>query len=291
MSLTTLSEWLRCPICFLPLEAVPPLSLGCGDGHRFDVNKHGYVSMLATQPRIAGDTPQMLDARADLLSSGAYDAVAHLITESVVDQGTERVIDAGTGTGHYSARIAARLPRSARILATDIAADAVRRSVRHIGRERADGLVADTWRPLPIRDGVADAVVNVFAPRNAEEFRRVLKDDGRLVVALPQQDHLIELREALPMLNVPPDKSERLTEDFSAHFTLEHSATARYRLSISHDTAVALRTMGPSGHHTAADDAPAVAAVPHEVTVAVDVLRFRPKTRPRSRHDDRRRHT
>ncbi|NNC10428.1 methyltransferase domain-containing protein [Planctomonas sp. JC2975] len=287
MSLTTLSEWLRCPICFLPLEAMPPLALGCDDGHRFDVNKHGYVSMLATQPRVAGDTPQMLDARADLLSSGAYDAVAHLITENVLGGRTERVIDAGTGTGHYSAKISSRLSRSARILATDIAADAVRRSVRHIGRERADGLVADTWRPLPIRDGVADAVVNVFAPRNPEEFRRVLKDDGRLVIALPQQDHLIELREALPMLDVPPDKSQRLAEDFSAHFTLEHSATARYRLSVTRDTAVALRTMGPSGHHTAAQGPMVPAALPREVTVAVDVLRFRPNTvRPRTRRSD-----
>ena len=272
MSLATLSEWLRCPICFLPLQAGSPLVLGCDEGHRFDVNKHGYVSLLASQPRIAGDTPQMLDSRAALLDTGAYDPLSRVVTENVAFGRPERVLDAGCGTGHYSAKVLTALSPTARVLAADISAQAVRRSIRTIGKERADGLVADTWRPLPVRDGAADAIVNVFAPRNAAEFRRVLSDDGHLIVALPQADHLIELREAVPMLDVPSGKAGRLTEEFAAYFRLDHATTVRYRLAVSHETAMALRTMGPSGHHRAPDQ-PAVIP-PHDVTVAVDVLRF-----------------
>ena len=271
MSLTTLSEWLRCPICFHELHGSPPYVLGCDEGHRFDANKHGYVSLLSSQPRIVGDTPPMLDARAELLNTGAYDAVARVVAEKAAAGRPERVIDAGSGTGHYSARLLPLLAPTARILAADIAQDAVRRSVRRIGRDRADGLVADTWRPLPVRDGVADAIINVFAPRNPHEFRRVLSPDGHLVVATPQQDHLIELRRALPMLDVPPAKSARLVDELAPCFRLEDVRAVRYRLVVSHETAIALRAMGPSAHHT---HALVPTELPHEVTVAVDVLRF-----------------
>lgn len=272
MSLTTLSEWLRCPICLRPLSAIPPLVLGCDDGHRFDTNKRGFVSMLAAQPRIAGDTPRMLDARAQLLGSGAYDAIAHVITQNVLPHSPERILDAGCGTGHYSAAVLARLTPTARVLATDIAQDAVKRSVRRIGREHADGLVADTWHPLPVRDAAADALINVFAPRNAGEFHRVLRPHGSLVVATPQHDHLVELRRALPMLDVPAGKSERLADEFAEHFALEQISPVRYTLAVTRESAVALRTMGPSAHHgTSLADVD----LPSEVTVAVDVLRFR----------------
>ncbi|GAB3796352.1 rRNA (guanine-N1)-methyltransferase [Humibacter antri] len=274
MSLTTLSEWLRCPICLNGLSPLPPLVLGCENGHRFDVNKRGYVSMLVSQPRIAGDTPQMLEARADLLGSGAYDPVARVVAEHVLRPGPRRLLDAGSGTGHYAARILAHAPTQVNVLATDISSVAVQRSVKHLGREHADGLVADTWRPLPIRDRAADAIINVFAPRNAGEFRRILAHDGCLVIATPRQDHLIELRRAIPMLDVPADKAQRVTEEFAEHFIPEQLTPARYTLAVSREMAVALRTMGPSGHHNAEQPS---SGLPHEVTVAVDVLRFRPR--------------
>lgn len=274
MSLTTLSEWLRCPTCSCSLSPVPPLVLGCDNGHRFDVNKRGYVSLLASQPRIAGDTPQMLDARSSLLNSGAYDPVARVVTENVLPTRPERLLDAGSGTGHYSERVSKALAEATRVLATDIAAEAVRRSVRHIGPSGADGLVADIWRPLPIRDGIADAVINVFAPRNPAEFRRILRDNGCLVIATPQQDHLLELRRAVPMLDVPANKTRRVTEELADHFVLEQVSPVRYTLPISRDMAVALRSMGPSAHHGSELGG---AVLPHRVTVAVDVLRFRPR--------------
>jgi 23S rRNA (guanine745-N1)-methyltransferase len=283
MSLTTLSEWLRCPICLCPLTPIPPLVLGCDQGHRFDANKAGYVSLLSSQPRIAGDTGSMLDARARLLDSGAYDPLIAAIADSALTASSTlhpdarvRVVDVGSGTGHYSAGIGARLssPTSAGILATDIAADAVRRSVRRIGREHADGLVADTWQPLPIRTGAADIVIDVFAPRNPGEFRRILADDGRLVVATPQRDHLVELRRAMPMLDVPADKAERVAADLSEFFVLERLDPVRHTLDVTPETALALRSMGPSGHHALAG---APTRLPDRVTVAVDVLRFRPR--------------
>ena len=80
------------------------------------------------------------------------------------------------------------------------------------GRRGSDGLVADTWRPLPLRDGCADAVITVFAPRNLPEFHRILRPDGRLIVVVPSGTHLRELRADGRALDVPADKAERLQE-------------------------------------------------------------------------------
>ncbi len=49
---------------------------------------------------------------------------------------------------------------------------------------------------------------------NADEFRRVLRDDGRLLVALPAPDDLIELR------GTGRDRVDRTVETFAKDFTL-----------------------------------------------------------------------
>jgi hypothetical protein len=49
---------------------------------------------------------------------------------------------------------------------------------------------------------------------NTPEFRRVLKDDGRLLVAVPAPDDLIELR------GIGRDRVPRTLETFASGFTL-----------------------------------------------------------------------
>ncbi|MFR0656994.1 class I SAM-dependent methyltransferase, partial [Pantoea sp. SIMBA_079] len=72
-----------------------------------------------------------------------------------------RILDAGAGTGYYLRAALAAVP-SAAGLALDLSPQAVARAVRSSGR--VDGVVADTWRPLPVRSSIADAVLDVFAP-------------------------------------------------------------------------------------------------------------------------------
>jgi len=50
---------------------------------------------------------------------------------------------------------------------------------------------------LPFADGSADAVVNIFAPCAEQEFSRVLRSDGVLVVVWAGKDHLMGLKQAL----------------------------------------------------------------------------------------------
>ncbi|HZL57967.1 MAG TPA: hypothetical protein VFC21_12835, partial [Bryobacteraceae bacterium] len=75
-------------------------------------------------------------------------------------------------------------------------------------------IVANADRFIPYPDAAFSIVLSVTARMNSPEFRRVLKDDGRLLVALPAPDDLIELR------GTGRDRCERTIEAFSREFRL-----------------------------------------------------------------------
>jgi len=267
MSTHTLAAWLRCPNCSSALEALGPLLLGCNEDHRFDVNKRGYLTLLPSRAQIIGDDEDMLDHRATVLDGSAYAPIMAALGRAV-PLDASCILDAGCGTGHYLHRVLASRP-DARGLAMDLSPIAVRRAVR--GRSDVDGLVADTWSPLPIRDTCCDVVLNVFAPRNLPEFHRVLRQDGRLIVVVPDAEHLSQLRTAVGLLEVPEQKAQRLAEQASASFTLEHGEQVRYDLALNPALAHHLAAMGPAARHGALVQP---SDVPETVTVAVDVLAF-----------------
>lgn len=275
MSIDT--TWLRCPNCLLDLEAVDERTLGCEHGHRFDVSKHGTVTLLPPKaPRTMGDDRAMLDARAALLDSGAYAPIAVAIAEALTSAGFEgpadatRIADLGCGTGYYSAFLADVHP-TARFLLADRSPDAVRMSRRAV--TGATGVVLDTWRPLPLRDASADVVLDVFAPRNPPEFARILRPGGVIVVAVPTAEHLHELRAEGGMLDVPAEKAEVVADRFRADGLTRRTRTGvTYELEASAATQALLVDMGPAAHH--ADRRPASTAHERTVTVSVDVLVF-----------------
>jgi len=244
-----------------------PLVLGCNEDHRFDVNRRGYLTLLPSNVHLIGDDESMLDHRSAALDGGAYAPISAALGREAPAE-ARWILDAGCGTGHYLRQLLADRP-DARGLAMDLSPTAVRRAVR--GNPRVDGLVADTWSPLSIRDGRCDVVLNVFAPRNLPEFHRVLRPGGTLLVVVPDAEHLAQLRTATAMLDIPSQKADRVAEQASPLFTIENVERVRYELPLDASLAHHLAAMGPSAHHGASTPP---AAVPDTVTVAVDVLSF-----------------
>jgi 23S rRNA (guanine745-N1)-methyltransferase len=265
LDLPRLASWLRCPVCVADLEPVDRLTLGCATGHRHDVNKRGFVSLLGSGSRHIGDTADMLEARDTVLESGAYSPIAAAVAAS---GSASRVLDAGAGTGYYlrAALTTADDPDQVG-LAMDLSPQAVARAVR--SSERVDGLVADTWRPLPVRTGIADVVLDVFAPRNLAEFHRVLRPGGTLVVVVPRADHLGSLRAGGAMLDIPSDKAEDVITAAEPLYELQRREHVAYDLALDGALRDALVAMGPSARHAAAE-----AAEADTTRVSVDVLRL-----------------
>ncbi|MEC5182648.1 23S rRNA (guanine745-N1)-methyltransferase [Cryobacterium sp. MP_3.1] len=266
--------------------------LACSTGHRFDTNRRGFASLMVGSRKLIGDSAGMLDARDAFLERGWYTELRDALSALVAAESPHRVIDIGCGTGYYlrgalHAASAGRSPGSppspttgVAALAMDLSAAAVARTVRAgltDPHSTTDGLVADVWSPLPIRDGAADVAVNVFAPRNPAEFHRILAPGALLAVVVPHPSHLQELRAAGLALDVHGNKTDDLVASLAPGFHLESTADLSKVLVLSPDDVAALIGMGPSSHHISSTDPGDPAGPPGstEVTVAFRLLGFR----------------
>ncbi|MEU6175398.1 putative RNA methyltransferase [Streptantibioticus parmotrematis] len=261
---------LVCPVCGDGL-ARRTGGLGCPAGHSFDLARQGYVNLLTGNARSGtADTPEMVAARSAFLTAGHYAPLTEAVARAAVQDAPGTVLDAGTGTGHYLAAVLDALP-GARGLGLDISKFALRRAARAHPRARA--AVWDVWRPLPVRTGAVDLVLNVFAPRNAAEFHRVLRPGGTLLVVTPGPDHLAELRAG--MLDVDADKDERLDRALSGHFRQAERVALEYPMTLTPAEAADAVGMGPSAHH-AERRAGALPEEPVRVTASFRLSRYRP---------------
>ncbi|HJP76952.1 MAG TPA: rRNA (guanine-N1)-methyltransferase [Pseudonocardiaceae bacterium] len=265
---------LRCPICGAELTQTGN-TVRCAAGHSYDLARQGYLNLLgAASPN--ADTAEMVAARAEFLGGGHYAPLVDRLSELAAETVAEGlVLDAGANIGHYlTAVLAALSPRPG--LALDLSAFALRRAAR---TPRVGAVVWDIWRPWPVRDGCAGLVLNVFAPRNGAEFRRVLRPDGALLVVTPGPEHLADLGSDFGLLTVDPDKDRRLAASLDEHFGRAHRERLTSRLSLTAKDAANLVRMGPGAHHLTADQRAALDAItePVAVTASFTLSVYRPK--------------
>lgn len=264
---------LRCPHCDGPL-AVAGRTVRCGHGHCFDVARQGYASLLTGDAQTAtADTAAMVAARVAFLDAGhlapLVTAVADTVRAAVAEGPEGLLVDVGAGTGHHLAAVLDGLP-SLTGLALDLSAYALRRAARTHPRMAA--VRCDVWRPLPVGDGVAAAVLGVFAPRNGPETARVLAPGGALVVVTPTPAHLAELVEPLGLVRVDEWKQERLAAQLGPHLVPVAHRDVIVHMVLDRPAVRAVVGMGPSARHVdPATVEERVAALPEPVPVTAAV--------------------
>jgi 23S rRNA (guanine745-N1)-methyltransferase len=268
---------LRCPVCGRPLSA-QGAGLDCPAGHHFDAAKQGYVDLVAGPVRHPGDSAAMVTARAEFLAAGHFDFLADALVRAAPGlRAGGLVVDVGAGTGYYLARLLDGYPQALGV-ALDVAKPALRRAAR--AHPRALAARADAWRALPVADGSADLLVNVFAPRNGAEFARVLRPDGDLLVVVPAAEHLGELVAALGLLRVDPAKEQRLEQSLGDWFRLVETGELVQPLRLDRDEVGTLVGMGPSAWHQQPEALAAAIGGLAEHTAAtarVRLHRYRPR--------------
>lgn len=187
--------------------------VACAQGHSFDVAKSGYVNVLQPQDKRSknpGDTAAAVVARRRTHERGVTGPLLDGIATVLRAHGDDVVLDAGCGDGFYLGSLAARTGLDPHGI--DISIPAIDAAARRY--QGYEWVVANADRVVPYSDGAFTAVLSITGRMNAPEFHRVLRPDGRLLVALAAPEDLIELRGA------GRDRVERTVATFADGFEL-----------------------------------------------------------------------
>jgi 23S rRNA (guanine745-N1)-methyltransferase len=257
---------LLCPVrdCHLALVR-EGRQLRCPRGHSFDVARSGYINLLQPQERRSkhpGDTLAVVQARRRLSDRGVTAPLLLAIAEITAVSRTDKVLDVGCGDGFTLGTLASQTGFDAHGI--DISIPAVNAAARSY--PECEWIVGNADRFVPYAGRSFSLVLSITARMNAGEFRRVLRDDGRLLVALPAPDDLIELRSHTGKAG--RDRAARTVETFAREFTLidqrRVTSTADLDAAAVHD--VLLSIYRPKRSR------PALA---QRVTFSLDLLLFR----------------
>jgi 23S rRNA (guanine745-N1)-methyltransferase len=271
MAVAEVVDLLVCPHCGQGLVvAEHGRVVRCPNGHAFDVARQGYLNLAGRTGPSNADTAAMVAARDRFLSAGHFAPIAETLSELADSTNPgARLLEVGAGTGYYLTRLLDGLVTS-RGVALDVSVAAARRAAR--AHPRLGSVVADAWQPLPMASGTVDVLLNVFAPRNATEFARVLSGSGRLLTVTPTADHLVEVRRSLGLLGIQPEKQHQLTATLGGAFDQGATETLRFTMELDDSGLYDLVAMGPNAFHTSDDELRSrVAAVSTPVSVSAAV--------------------
>ena len=195
--------------------------LFCLRGHSFDVARSGYINLLQPQDRRSkrpGDTPAAVAARRRLHDLGVTEPLLAGIAELAQASPGDIVLDAGCGDGFYLGSLVRQSGCTGHGI--DISIPAVEAAARRYPPVAGayEWIVANADRFVPYADHSFSMVLSITGRMNAAEFRRVLRDDGRLLLALAAPDDLIELRSRAGKKS--RDRVPQALETFAPQFQL-----------------------------------------------------------------------
>jgi 23S rRNA (guanine745-N1)-methyltransferase len=185
----------------------------CARQHSFDIARSGYINLLQPQDRRSkhpGDTDAAVAARRRLHERGVTQPLLRGIAALLNANADDVVLDAGCGDGFYLGTLAQEVRFEAHGI--DISTRAIDLAARRF--REAEWIVGNADRLLPYADNAFSIVLSVTGRRNAAESARVMRGRGKLLVAVPAPDDLIELR------GTGKDRAARTVAMFADNFTL-----------------------------------------------------------------------
>jgi 23S rRNA (guanine745-N1)-methyltransferase len=234
---------LRCPVCREPLVQ----SLGgyqCGNKHSFDAAKQGYINLLLSHQKHSkepGDSPEMMRSRRQFLNGGFYDQLSmglNQVLTSLLEpelSAHPSILDAGCGEGFYLKNLQDFLiPKRGEAsgynyYGLDISKYAVRQATQ---RDKTITWLVASIMDLPFVDASLDMILSVFSMVNFNEFHRVLKPNGKLVLATAGPRHLQSLREII-YTEVREHSQSAILEHHRGLFTPVQGSNITYKTELT----------------------------------------------------------
>ncbi len=157
------------------------------------------------------------------------------------------MLDVGTGTGYYLGSLQTEWAGEGEFLGVDTSRPAIRLAARSY--PKAFFVVASIRGRLPLESGSVDVLLDVFSPRNAAEFARLLAPGGCLITVIPGPEHLRQLRDAHHLLGIQENKEELVSSLFGDSFEEPLVTKLEYELVLSGADVQNLIWMTPNYWH------------------------------------------
>lgn len=194
-----------CPVCQAPVTLTEDGG-NCQKGHRFDRSRSGYMHLLPANRKHAknpGDDKVMVNARRQFLDKGYYRPLADTVSRLAGDwlsarrEETPSILDAGCGEGYYTTILYEALCRRGMepdILGVDISKLALDKAAK---RQKAILYIVASVFHLPVPDACCDLLCSLFSPYCSKEYQRVVRPGGAMLLVIPGENHLWELKQAI----------------------------------------------------------------------------------------------
>ncbi len=192
----TLLQLLSCPVCragMTETEDGKVCQCMSAKPHCFDFAKSGHLHLGGPHAG-EGDSKDAVRARRAFLDAGYYQPLSDAVNRILDEIPSETVLDAGCGEGYYTNRMA----EDRDVFGIDLSragVESAAKRAKQIGT-RAAFAVASIFA-MPVQSASVDVVTNLFAPCSEEEFLRVLKPNGHLILVGAGERHLMGLKEAI----------------------------------------------------------------------------------------------
>lgn len=254
-------ELFACPHCNAPITIEQSGRMSCTQNHSFDIAKQGYVNML-THAVQSMYSKELFTSRKLVLESGLYDEVQQQLASYVKKEQT--VLDTGCGEGTHLARICEL--SGAFGIGIDLAKEGIIEAARHYKNEA--WIVGDLAKS-PFPAATFEAIFNILSPANYDEFKRLLKPNGRVIKVVPAEGYLTELRQQLFADSEKESYSNTQTvARFTEAFTHVEQQRVTTTMAIAPELVPHLLKMTPMGWHR--DEAQPITLT--HITIDVDVL-------------------
>lgn len=244
-----------CPVCGSDFS-INGKSYKCEKGHCFDAAKSGYINLLTSDKmnsKMPGDNKQMVQARSGFLDKGYYSHLREALVEAVLDVAKENdvLLDAGCGEGYYTSKISEEALKSGIKLNTagiDISKFAADKAAKRC--KQAEFAVGSVFH-IPFKENSCDILLNVFAPFCYDEYVRILRNGGYMIMAIPDRFHLWEIKKAV--YDNPYENSPKQEEIRGFEFVKKLSAKRKILLESNEDI-MNLFAMTPYFYNTKPED-------------------------------------
>lgn len=253
-----------CPICNEQVEVSEEGNIYCINKHTFTIAKQGYVNFMTKNVQ-SMYSKSLFESRKKIIDSGLYNKLhQHLVSN--IGNTAYTILDTGCGEGSHLVRICDLLQQNVVAAGIDISKEGILTAAKYYeGNIWCVGDLANS----PFQEKSFDVILNILSPANYDEFKRLLKENGKVIKIVPQRNYLMELRKQVFANSQKEDYSnEQTVKRFYEQFSKVTKHQITYREPIENEMVPYLLEMTPLGWHVEQTENICL----QEITIDVDIL-------------------